>query len=232
MKTAILAVSLLVGGIPIAFSDFVYDIDYEPPTYTNGQQIGGGSTETISDSISGFSSQGLLIHDGGGISYITSEAFTTGVHLVSWNFAVPISQGSSQIINAQVGGQSQSVFFDTTLSISGSGNEIRYGDPFPTPRPSIPFNIGQSYSFAVTVNLDANYYSFSVDGVLLEDTISIPQDTYLDVVSFGQNQTLGLQAGIDNFRWEVVPEPATLALLLLGGAALCLARRSQQVARE
>jgi hypothetical protein len=34
-------------------ADVIYDIDYEPPEYTNGQIM--GSTGVISDSIDGFS---------------------------------------------------------------------------------------------------------------------------------------------------------------------------------
>lgn len=224
MKTITVAFCFLLARSVASFATLVYDIDYEPPTYTNGQQIGGGTTETISDSINGFSSQGLLIHDGGGISYPgpggVTDPFTSGIHLVSWDFAIPESHGSSQVINGQLDSLTGPVLFDTTLSISGSsGNEIQYGSGFPN-RPSIPFNIGQAYSFEVLMDLDADYYSFWLDGALLEDTVSIPSDTDFWAVGFGQNQTMGLQAGIDNFRWEIIPEPSSMILLLCGGSLL------------
>ncbi|MBU0677153.1 MAG: PEP-CTERM sorting domain-containing protein [Verrucomicrobia bacterium] len=233
MKTITVAFCFLLAMSVASLATLVYDIDYEPPTYTNGQQVGGGSTETISDSINGFSSQGLLVHDGGSINYFApgglTDPFTSGLHLVSWEFAIPESHGSSQVINGQlhslgVGG----VLFDTTLSISGStGNEILYGSGFPN-RPGIPFNIGQAYSFEVLMDLDANHYSFWVDGNLLEDSVSIPSDADLFLVDFGQNQIIGLQAGIDNFQWQIIPEPSSLILLLCGGTLLMTWRRRRQ----
>ena len=80
--------------------------------------------------------------------------------------------------------------------------------------------------FQVLMNLDADYYSFWFDGTLLEDTVSIPADANLWAVGFGQNQTLGLQAGLDNFHWEAtgIPEPGTISLLLLGLPLLCFVR--------
>lgn len=225
MKSTILAALLLVGFLPAALSDLVYDVDYEPPAYTNGQQLGGGTTETISDSINGFTSQALLIHDGGGIDYLAPVGFTNGVHLVSWDLSIPTQQGSSSIIYAQLG--SGPILFDMHVTGDGSGLSVEYGFGFPQ-RPSISINSGQSYSFDILMDLDANYYSFRLDGSLLEDTVSIPSDASLGDVFFGQNQTPGLQAGIDNFRWEVVPEPSSLVLLFIGCTGVYLARRRQQ----
>jgi len=222
MKSILLVLSLCAIGSVSA--DIVYDINYEPPGYTNGQQVGGGSGETISDSINGFTSQGLLIHDGGSIAYYAPSTFTSGVHLVTWEFAIPVQQGSTLVINSQLGEQSQPLLFDTT--VVGGPNVIEYGSGFPQ-RPNIPYSIGQAYSFQVLMDLDANYYSFWIDGALLENTVAISADTELSYVAFSQNQSIGLQAGIDNFRWEIVPEPASMLLILFGGSALYLARRRQ-----
>jgi hypothetical protein len=231
MKTTILAGLLFAAALCSTFSDLVYNIDYEPPIYTNGQQLGGGTTETISDSISGFSSQGLLIHDGGGINYLAPASFSSGIHLVSWDLAIPTEQGSSSILNAQLVAQGGPMLFSTTAAGDGAGLRVEYGSGFPS-RPSVPINAGQSYAFEVLMNLDADYYTFRLDGVPLEDAVSIPTGADLWLVGFGQNQTLGLQAGIDNFRWEVIPEPAALFLLVLGGAGLYITRRTRQTRRQ
>lgn len=231
MKMTFLSISLCIVTLGSIFADIVYDIDYEPPAYTNGQQIGGGSTRTISDSISGFSSQGLLIHDGGGINYLAPGTFTSGIHTISWDFTIPAMQGASVILNAQLEPQSDPVLVDLTVAGNGSDLWVEYGSGFPQ-RPSLSISVGQSYGVNIVLNLDADFYSFWLDGNLIEDTVAIPSASGIDLVDFGQNQTLGLQAGIDNFRWEVVPEPASLALLLLGGAGLYLARRRQKIGRD
>lgn len=232
MKTTIATSCLLTALCSAAFGTMIYDIDYEPPAYTNGQHVGGGTSgETISDSINGFSSQGLLIHDGGAMNYLTpggpSDPFTSGIHLVSWDFAVPTQQSASLILNGQLNSLSSGVLFDATLATGPTGNEIQYGDGFPV-RPSVPFVVGQAYSFEVLMNLDDDYYSFWLDGDLLEDTVAIPSGADLYAVDFAQNQTLGLQAGIDNFRWEIIPEPSSTLLLLCGGILLMTWRRGNQ----
>ncbi len=227
MKTKIIFLCIFMTLCNVGLSDIVFDINYEPPTYTNGQHVGlGDHGETISDSINGFPSQGLLIYDGGGIAYYAPEPFTSGVHTVSWDFAIPAQKNSSSIIDAVLTGNYGSIF-NVNLETAGAGNEIQYGDPLPFPRASIPFNIGQAYSFEVLMNLDSDYYSFWVDGGLLEDSVSIAPDATLEVVGFFQNQTMGLQAGIDNFRWEVVPEPSALLLLIGGGSLLLVWRRKR-----
>jgi len=222
MKSAILSALLFAAYISTALADLVYDNDYEPPTYTNGQQIVGAGN--ISDGINGFTSQGLLIHDGGGINYLAPSTFTTGIHLISWDFTIPAVQGSSLILNAQVEAFADPVLFDMTIAGDGSGLRVEYGSGFPQ-RPSLSINAGQSYSASILLNLDADYYNFWLGATLLEDTVSIPSGAGIDLVDFGQNQALGLQAGIDNFRWEVVPEPTSLLLILCGGSALYFARR-------
>ena len=229
MKTALTTLYLFAALCGAAFADIIYDIDYEPPTYTNGQQVGAGSGRTISDSISGFSSQGILLHDGagGGLSYRASDPFTSGIHLVTWDFAVPVEQGSTAIINGQLDSFDGLFLFDTTVAGDGSGLRLEYGSGFPQ-RPNIPLNAGQAYSLEVMMNLDADHYSFWVDGNLLEDTVSIPTDADLWEVDFGQNQMMGLQAGIDNFRWQVIPEPSSMLLLLSGGLLLMIRFRKRQ----
>ncbi|MCZ7591562.1 MAG: PEP-CTERM sorting domain-containing protein [Kiritimatiellae bacterium] len=223
MKTIPLAILVAVATISAASADLVYDIDYEPPAYTNGQQIGGGNTRTISDSIPGFTSQALLLHDGGGISYYAPQPYTTGLHSISWDFGVPVDQSSTEIIGMLLG----SAHVDVTMSGSPSSYLIEYG-PFPlgAPRQSVPFQIGQVYSFHILLDLDSARYALYLNGnQLLDDAPLQFGSSSLDYVSFGQSQTLGLQAGLDNFRWEVIPEPISILLILLGGSFLISSSR-------
>lgn len=195
----------------------LYDIDFEPPAYTNGQMVGGGSAGPVSSSVNGFITQALLLQNGGGISYYAPEPYTSGVHRISWDFAVPTEQLAQEIISAQLNGSSSLDFF---TQMTSAGQSVTY------PGGSSPFNYAQSYSFEVLMDLDANYYNFMLDGVLLSDHVGIAADADLSFVSFGQGQYLGLQAGVDNFQWEVnsaIPEPGTVSLLLLGLPSLCFA---------
>lgn len=215
MKKYLFVISFLLTLPLMANAFMLYDIDYEPPAYTNGQMVGGGSAGPVSSSVNGFITQALLIQDGGGISYYAPEAYTSGTHRISWEFAVSSEQFGSEIIGAQFNGSSSIDFYTRMTS---SGQSITY------PGGSIPFNIAQSYSFEILMDLDAHYYDFWIDGNLLNDHVGIAEDADLWFVNFGQDQTLGLQAGIDNFQWEVnpsIPEPSTVSLLLLGLPTLC-----------
>lgn len=225
MKTQLLSTLIILGGISAALADLVYNIDFEPPAYTNGQQIGGGNTRTISDSIPGFASQALLLHDGGGLSYYAPQPFTTGIHSISWDFGVPVDQSATTIIGLSL--------FESHVNVTMGGGpswySIWYG-PFTMgePRLSEPFLIGEVYSFSLILNLDsAQYDLFLNDNQLLANEPLQFGPNSLDYVTLSQNQTMGLQAGFDNFRWEVIPEPSTLLLLLLSGPVLAFARRSK-----
>lgn len=215
MKKYLYGLSFLLTLPLMANAFMLYDIDYEPPAYTNGQYINGGTTRIISDSINGFISQALLLQDGGGINYEASTSYTTGIHRISWDFAVPVEQQAQELISCNLVGTGTPMF---TAEMTSAGQSITY------PGGSIPFAVAQSYSFEVWMDLDANYYDFRIDGNLLNDHVGIAEDADLWYVNFGQGQYMGLQAGVDNFQWEVnpsIPEPSTVSLLLLGLPTLC-----------
>lgn len=217
MKKYLFVISFLLTLPLMANAFMLYDIDYEPPAYTNGQMVGGGSAGPVSDSINGFTSQALLLQDGGGINYYAPEPYTTGVHRISWDFSVPVEQQAQQLISGDLVGTGTPIF---RADMTSAGQSITY------PGGSIPFNIAQSYSFEVWMDLDADYYDFWIDGNLLNDHVGIAEDADLWYVNFGQGQYMGLQAGVDNFQWEVnpsIPEPSTVSLLLLGLPSLCFA---------
>ena len=227
MKNCLLGFSLLIVLPLMANAFMLYDIDFEPPTYVNGQNVGTGSGQTIHNDIAGFIGQALLIHDGGAMIYFSPSDYSSGVHRISWDIAIPNGQSAGTIIGISLGLESSTALWGSTVTSSHpSGNVIEYGQGFPYPS-GFPFDYDLSYAFDVLMDLDAHYYSFWVNGNLLEDHVAIADDAMLNSVRFGQNQIMGLQAGLDNFRWEVnaaIPEPGTTSLLLLGLPALCLTR--------
>ena len=217
MKKYLYGFSLLLALPLMANAFMLYDVDFESPTYTDGQNIGTGTGQTIHTDIAGFITQALLIHDGGSYSFNAPETYTSGVHRISWDMAAPAEQSASSIITAQLAGES--ILFAARMTTSHPlGQVIAYehGGPYD---PGAPFNFDQSYSLDVLIDLDANYYNFWLDGTLLSDHVGIASDADLSYVNFSQYQYLGLQAGIDNFQGEVnasIPETSTVSLLLLG----------------
>jgi len=213
--TPIVLVSMLL--CTQGYASVIYDIDYEPPVYTNGQHIGGGQNETVRDDIAGFDSQAVLIESGGGLVYSASESFSAGLHQISWDFGVPVEQSSSEIISMRL--RSASVDVTLTGSALSSTYLVEYGPhPLGQPRLSVPFDIGEVYSFQLVLDVSAALYDLYLDDIQLldDEPLQFGPDTF-DQVRFTQGQTVGLQAGLDNFSWIIIPEPSTYLLLLLGG---------------
>ena len=204
----------------VGFSDVVFDIGYEPPTYTNGQIL-GGSGPTVRDNLYGFSDQAVEFANCDGLRYTAPEPYTSGVHNINFQ-ACAYSGESSEVFDFMTD--------DSRVSIAMYVNRIEYGAGYipGQPRPSIASTTGQVYSFEFSINLDAGVYDFWLDGnQLLDDyEIFMPNDP-LSEISFGQSQTYCL-AGLDNFRWEVVPEPSALLLLIGGGSLLLVWRRKRR----
>ncbi len=227
MKTQII-VLLCISSLACfsTVADVIYDIDYNPPVYTNGQQLNGRSTEVISDSIDGFSSQGMLMRSVGSMSYHSGELYTSGVYLVTWDVAIPSNTTSSSgLIHCQLTSDSGTSAFYCYISGNSNAITLFYGERYPE-QPQLSLNIGQSYSFKVLLNLDSYTYNFWLDDVLLEDNVDIYSTcSGLEYVAFSQDQVVGALAGVDNFVWQSIPEPASLMMVLGGAAALTLARR-------
>jgi hypothetical protein len=127
--------------------------------------------------------------------YYSGELYTSGVYLVTWDAAIPSNtQGSSALLYAQLESASSVLF---SCYIGGNSNTITlyYGERYPE-QPQLSLNVGQSYSFKVSLNLYTDTYSFWLDDTLLEDNVDIFSDTgAFEYVDFSQSQVVGALAG-------------------------------------
>lgn len=227
---------LMLNAVSHVQASIIFDVNFESPLYSNGQSITGGSEpnepsgavggslNTVSDSILGFSSQAALFSSGGQMNFDPiAGPFNSGIHLITWDMGAPVwpSQGvvtfdgTSQVLF--------SVSFQPSNAQHPSDPVIEYG--LGLNRPSIVNTTGTANSFQMIFDLDNDMVDFWINGSLLEDNYSISSGASLDLVSFSQNVVPGYQYGMDNFRWEIVPEPSAILLMLSGLSMLAMHRR-------
>lgn len=234
-------VSLVLGWIlaPFASSgDMVFDVTFENPPHTNGSAptVGIGSdrptglsgTWTVANNFLGSSSQAAVMSalaSGGGLGFSPGSDYSSGVHTFSWDLGMiaPSSQSSVQILG--LNGPSQALIIDYF-----GDSTVRIYDPLNGSIDATTASLGLFHAFSVTLDLDSLQYGVSVDGSSI--LASRPLQSGTDVYSASILNPFGSTAvGVDNFRWDIIPEPSTLALLAIAGLGFALrARRSRRPA--
>ena len=193
-----------------ASAELLFDANFEPPTYTNGQFLSSGSQPYqptyashagevfISNSIPGFTSQAVIVGtDYGSMTFLPSQGpFTSGVHLISWDMGAPNPAGTSG--QASLGG---TPFYLYIRGWSDAPPEIVY------PGAIYTIECGRSYSIGFLVDLDLGYLNLYIDDVLVETNYPLNPNTELNEINFSQNSGTGPQMAVDNFKWLVTPRP-------------------------
>jgi hypothetical protein len=227
---------LLLLIVSAAEASVVFDVNFDTPLYSNGQSITGGpepneptgaNLATVSNSIMGFDSQAALFPSTAQMVFRPdSGPFDSGIHLITWDMGTPVdpSQG-----NVSFGSDTYGSLFSITFLDSNAQHPddpvIEYG--LGLNRPSIVNTTGTANAFQIIIDLDNDMLDFWINGNLLEDDFALTSGTDLDDVFFSQNSLPSYQFGMDNFRWEVVPEPSSVLLIVCGSCLLmtCRCRR-------
>lgn len=227
------AMGLMVFGASEARSDLVYSVDFENPPHVVDQQVVTGSgtdrpsfadtSVIVRDGPADFTTQVASLEPAGAMSFSPGTVFTTGIALVSWDMAM-ISLGSSGpetaaiALNPSPGPASPIViFFMEDLSI-----ELSLGGVDPSDVGS--FVLGQQDGFAVQIDLDNGLYDFSMNGSVVLNDQPLGSDWNLSDVSFSRDNLADPTYAVDNFEWEIIPEPGTVFLLALGALGLVAGR--------
>ena len=200
-----------------ASAELLFDANFEPPTYTNGQFLSSGfqpyqptyashaGEVFISNSIPGFTSQAVIVGtDYGSMNFLPSQGpYTSGVHLIGWDMGAPNPAGTSG--QATLGGTH---FWLYVRGWSDAPPEIVYpGIGASYPGAIYTIESGRSYSIGFLVDLDSGYLNFYIDDVLVETNYPLDPNTELNEIYFSQNSGTGPQMAIDNFKWLVTPRP-------------------------
>lgn len=221
-RAFLLVVCGLLTAIPIKTNaDIIYDVTFEDPPHVFGAYTATGAPPTYPSSGSalvtnmpGFSSQAGLV--AGYLGFNAPVPFTSGVHSVSWDF-MNLSENTLGI------GPNAALFANSGLylahgvlggvSLFESGSVVVYDGPY---------SVSNFASYTFTIDLDARVYSFAINGTNVLTDRALP-DATTSLDSFNFQRPGNNEFAIDNFRWEVIPEPST-SLLILSGLAVISSR--------
>ena len=201
----------------LAYGDIVFDVSFDGPDFIAGSTSPTGippdypqyAPSLIVDSAA-FGSQ---VARPGYLRFDPESIYASGVHNISWRYLSEDNNTYGGWPNMAVTFSGSSVFLPNG---SSPGDAYFYIDGNPLTTAPTPLN--QVHDYAVTINLESLTASFFVNGVQFATNAPIPSGATLDYVLFqvpGNNT-----AYIDNFRWEIVPEPSSLILITLGFAAM------------
>lgn len=220
---AVVGVAMCI--VPLARGDMItiFNVDFEDPPHSAGSQAANGSPPGYVTSggfgityVSEFGSQGASTTasgSGNAMLFDSGTTYTFGIHAISWDwiqyaYAPVFIPDSAVNIGPSVWNLSH-VRGSVSLSPYDSPD-----DPY-----SGTYSTGIVYSYSFLLDLDADSYDFAINGTTVVDGGALSNTVSLSSVTF--HNPWGSDHAVDNFRWEIVPEPSTLALILLGILGLC-----------
>lgn len=224
MKSRFVIVLFFTARIELqALASMMFDVTFEDPPHVLGTYTATGapplypsSGSAFVDNVPGFTSQVGLV--GGILAFQSSVSFTSLIHILSWDFMnLSVSTyGSGPDAAFFINSAGPDYDFYLAHGPGGEGVSLNVQGTWVYEG---PYSISNLASYAFTIDFDSRNYSFSIDGINILSAMPLPSTmTSLDNVSFekpGNNSY-----AIDNFRWEIIPEPTTNLLLTIGGAGL------------
>jgi hypothetical protein len=215
-------------------------VTFEDPPHTNGLgvTVGAGSDRpqhaenvTAQTGIGDFTTQVALANNGG-MSFFPSSPSVTGVVNISWDFAViSYSDGITTEAGMSIFAMNDSsvflLLFNDTGVLKFSAPGLGIG---PTNVATLSLGVHDNYLFSA--NLDASTYSFFINGSPVVESVEMGAPNSVKYVAFDDYQISTPQYAVDNFRWEVVPEPSPFVLITLGLQGVCARRFAGRRASE
>lgn len=220
-----------------ARADIIYEVDFENPPHVVGSPPATGSGPdrpttvdlvAVSDSVAAFPTQSAFFDSTAGfagMSFNPGPVFSTGIHLISWDIVMLSVMGPDDPqafvnIPATSGAQAFAVEFylngDIVINDALNGSSIVSS-----------YTLEQADAFGFLFDMDADTYDLLINGSPVVSDAPMQPTRDLFYVSFTGGRFGENTFAIDNFQWQIIPEPSTIALMLLalGGLAVGRCRR-------
>jgi len=216
-----------------AWGDIIFNVDFEDPPHTAGAQAANGSPPDYVTTggfgityVPEFGSQGASTTasgSGNSMLFDSGTTYASGVHSISWDW-IQYSYSSYPFgIDSIVDIES------SQLNLAHDNGQVVLGQ---TGAPASPYastySTGIVYQYSLLIDLDGDSYDFSINGSAVLSGASLSNSASISSVAF--NNPWGSDHAVDNFRWEIVPEPSTLVLISLGILGVCGRRRRSAAA--
>jgi hypothetical protein len=230
-RTLILVVLAAAVAVPPSFGDMIYNVSFEDPPHTVDSAVATavgmsdrpegtiGSVITRTG-IADFSTQVGSLEPAGIMRFLTDTPVSSGLVVLSWDLAM-ISFGPGGDANTawayflSDGGNNGAVNMywqrDSSFDLGGSD--------------AAAFTLGQQDHYEFLLDLDNDRYDFAFNGVAVLTNQSLNAGFDVQSVVFAAQNLQSPTYAVDNFRWEVVPEPSTWLLISTGCLAAVYGRR-------
>jgi len=231
MKYILILFALFVSAtVPPSIGDMIFNATFEDPPHTLNSLVatGGGVDQpsaTIGSVISrsgvaDFSTQVASLEPAGQMGFFYAPTTSAGLVLLSWDMAM-LSFGSGggpdtaavSISSDGGGGGAMYMFWQTD-------NDFQIGGTA-----AAAFSLGQQDHYEFLFDLDNDRYDFAFNGVALLTNQSVNAGFNVQSVVFAAENLQSPSYAVDNFRWEIVPEPSTWMLISTGCLAAVYVRR-------
>jgi hypothetical protein len=213
-------------------ADFIFNVDFEDPPHVVDQQVVTGSafnlptgadpTVMVRTNIGDFSTQVASLEPAGAMGFFYAPSVTSGAVRLSWDMAV-ISLGTGGGLDtAAIAIQSSpegigDVFidyeYDYDLEIAG----VDVGT----------YTLGQQDHLEFFFDLDSDSYNVWLNSALVLSNQALNPTFDIQNVLFSRENLQNPSYAVDNFQWEIIPEPSTMVLLVVGAAGLIISRRQR-----
>ncbi len=231
MKTAFsLVVLSLAIAVPPTLGDMIYDVSFEDPPHTLDSAVATGADQSdrpygtigsvvTRSGLGDFSTQVASLEPAGLMSFFSTTPVQSGLVTLSWDMAI-LDFGSSGPDTAAVliqtgssGSGSMSMYWQTDFDFTIGGANVA------------TFALGQQDHYEFLLDLDNDTFDFAFNGspVLTNQTLAGNFD--VQNVLFGAENLESPSYAVDNFKWDVVPEPSTWLLISTGCLAAVYGRR-------